>query len=308
MKLGIVFAGQGSQYVGMGQDFYKKYPEARNVYDNIQMDFDLKDICFNGPIEKLNSTEYTQSCVLATSMAIYEVLKTLNLKADYLCGLSLGEYSALCASKAIGLSDALEIVRERGLIMANSLPAGTSKMAAVMSDDIDLIKKACETATKGDEICTIANYNAYNQIVITGTNKAVVEASEFLKENGVRRIVELKVSGAFHSPLLSEASEKLMAVLKNYEFNKQEIPVIFNVNAKENDGDIKNLLKKQIMSSVLFYPSIEYMVEKGVDTFIEIGPGHTLSGLIKKINKDVRVFNIDKVEDVDKLLQELSNE
>ena len=277
MSIALIFAGQGSQFTGMGKDFYEKYESARQVFDSIEMDFDLKNICFNGPEDILNDTAYTQSCILACSMAIYEVLK--DIQPSYVAGLSLGEYSALCAAGVFSLKDALEIIRKRGLIMANALKKGTSKMVAVMNTDLNWILEAVKEAG-----CDIANYNSYNQIVITGLNENVDRAVSILKEKGARRMVPLKVSGAFHSPLLEQASLELNQVLNQY---------------------IIDLLTKQIKSSVLFYPSIEYMVEKGVDTFIEIGPGHTLSNLIKKINKEVRVFSVSSVLDLEKLKEEL---
>lgn len=298
MSIALIFAGQGSQFTGMGKDFYEKYESARQVFDSIEMDFDLKDICFNGPEDILNDTAYTQSCILACSMAIYEVLK--DIQPSYVAGLSLGEYSALCAAGVFSLKDALEIVRKRGLIMANALKKGTSKMVAVMNTDLTWILEAVKEAG-----CDIANYNSYNQIVITGLNENVDRAVSILKEKGARRIVPLKVSGAFHSPLLEQASLELNQVLNQYEIKEKKIPVVFNVTGKEENGNVIDLLTKQIKSSVLFYQSIEYMVEKGVDTFIEIGPGHTLSNLIKKINKEVRVFSVSSVSDLEKLKEEL---
>lgn len=298
MSIALIFAGQGSQFTGMGKDFYDKYEAARQVFDSIEMDFDVKDVCFNGPKEILNDTAYTQSCILACSMAIYEVLK--DIQPSYVAGLSLGEYSALCASNVFSLKDALEIVRKRGLIMANALTKGTPKMVAIMNTDLKWIQEAVKEAG-----CDIANYNSYNQIVITGLNENVDHAVSILKEKGARRMVPLKVSGAFHSPLLEKASLELNHVLNSYEIKDPKIPVVFNVTGKEENGNIIDLLTKQIKSSVLFYQSIEYMVDKGVDTFIEIGPGHTLSNLIRKINKEVHVFSVSSVSDFEKLKEEL---
>ncbi|MBQ0065963.1 MAG: ACP S-malonyltransferase [Firmicutes bacterium] len=307
MKVAVLFAGQGSQYVGMGKDFYEQSKVSQEVYDSISMDFDVKRVCFEGPMETLNNTAYTQSCILATSMAIYQTLLEKGIQPKYVAGLSLGEYSALCAAHVFSLKDGLEIVRKRGLIMANALPAGSSKMIAVMNADISLIEQACQEASHGETICTIANYNAPSQIVITGNNAGVDKAASILKEKGVRRMIPLKVSGAFHSPLLEEASQQLEEVLESIEMDVPSIPVVFNVTGKEEQSHFVELLTRQIKSPVKFYPSIEYMIAQGVDTFIEIGPGHTLSGLVKKTNKNVKVYTVDHYEDVENLMEAIQN-
>ncbi|MGM9913449.1 ACP S-malonyltransferase [Floccifex sp.] len=299
MKVAILFAGQGSQYVSMGKDFYDTYRVSKNVFDSINMDFDVKDVCFNGPEEKLNNTAYTQSCILACSMAIYEAIKEQGIQPDFVAGLSLGEYSALCASNVYSLQDALEIVRKRGLIMANALQANTSKMVAILNAKLEDIKVCCQQTG-----CAIANYNAPNQIVISGLNEVVDQTMDLLKEKGVRRMVPLKVSGAFHSPLLEQASLELKEVLKQYPMHSQQIPVVFNVTGKEEKESI-DLLTKQIKSSVLFYQSIEYMINQGVDTFIEVGPGHALSGLVKKTNKEVKVYSISSCEDLKQMMEDM---
>lgn len=304
MKIGFLFAGQGAQYVGMGKDFYEHYDVARKIYDGIEMDFSVKDVCFNGPKDVLNDTAYTQSCILATSLVMASVLKAKGIVPDYAAGLSLGEYSALTYANALSLNDALEIVRKRGLIMANALPAGTTKMAAVLMCDEKTIADACQKVSRGKEICTIANYNCPGQIVITGTNQAVDEACELLKGKA-RRCIPLQVSGAFHSPLLSEAADELKRVLDTYSFTEPAIPVVYNISGKEEEGAIPSILQQQIKSSVYFTQTIEYMIDRGVDTFIEIGPGHSLSGFVKKTSRDVCVYNIDSVEDVEKITEVL---
>ncbi|MGN1276361.1 MAG: ACP S-malonyltransferase [Floccifex sp.] len=299
MSIAFLFAGQGSQFVGMGKDFYDCFSVSRKVFDSIQMDFNVKEVCFHGPEETLNNTAYTQSCILACSMAIYEAIKEKGIHPDYVAGLSLGEYSALCAANVFSLENGLEIVRKRGLIMANALEKNTTKMVAVLNAKIEDIQQACNQAG-----CNIANYNSPVQIVITGTNESVNQAVSELKEKGVRRMIPLKVSGAFHSPLLEKASLELNRVLHQYSIQNPEIPVVFNVTGKKETQNIVDLLTRQIKSSVLFYQSIEYMIEQGVDTFIEIGPGHTLSGLVKKTNKNVKVISISSCEDL-KALEEI---
>ena len=302
MKIGLLFAGQGSQYVGMGKDIYEKYDSAKKVYDNVELDFDIKDLCFNGPSEKLNDTAYAQSSILVTSMAIASVLKENNIEASYVAGLSLGEYSALCYANAFSINDAAKVVRERGKIMANALPIGTTTMMAVLNTDIDIIKEVCNEV-KG--VCEIANYNCPGQIVITGEKNTLEEAKEKLLLRGARRVVELNVSGAFHSSLLESASLELKEVLEGIKINKPEIPVIYNISGKEEDMNIIDILTKQIKSSVYFMQSISYMLDNGVNTFIEIGPGSSLKNFVKKINSDVTIYSLDKVEDIEKLLEEI---
>ncbi|MBB5182359.1 ACP S-malonyltransferase [Catenisphaera adipataccumulans] len=300
MTTAFLFAGQGSQYVGMGKDFYEKYPSARSVYDQIHMDFDVKDVCFNGPKEKLQDTAYTQSCVAATSLAIAAVLNELNIHAEYTAGLSLGEYTALTYAGAMSVDQVLPLVRKRGLIMAEALPAGTTTMMAVIRPDVKVIEQVCQEVTHDAEICTIANYNSPKQIVITGTVGACSEAKELLEKQKMR-VIPLKVSGAFHSPLLKEASRKFLNDLNQVHFRPRHVKVVFNVSGQEETRPLPELLSAQMCSSVRFTQTIEYMKAHGVDTFIEIGPGHTLSKLVKQTAPDVQVYSIDRVEDLEVL-------
>lgn len=301
MKIGFLFAGQGSQSVGMGKELYDTYEEAREVYDSVSLDYDVKDLCFNGPKEQLDDTAYSQSAILTTSMAIANVVKSKGINPDYVCGLSLGEYSALCFSGAFSVNDAANIVRKRGEIMANALPKGTSKMVAVMNFDKDIIKETCEEV-KCDGVCEIANYNSPAQIVITGEVKAVDKACEILKEKGARRLIPLNVSGAFHSSLLEDASVKLNKVLGEYEIKTPEIPVVYNVTGKEYDGDIREILTKQIKSSVYFMQMVEYMIDNGVEAFVEIGPGKVLKGFVRKINKNIPVYSVEDNKSLEEML------
>ncbi len=308
MKIGFLFAGQGSQYVGMGKEFYDTYPTAQSMYDQVQTDFDLKEVCFNGPEEVLNDTAYTQGCILITSLVIAHTLKEKGIVPDCVAGLSLGEYSALTFADVLEIKDALDIVRQRGLIMSKALPQGVGKMAAILYGDVDTIENVCQQVTKGKEVCSIANYNSPHQIVITGTSQAVDEAGKLLLEKGVKRVIPLKVSGAFHSPLLKQASIQLKDVLDKYEFQTPNYPVVFNVTGEIETENIPYLLQEQIYNSVQFIKSVETMIENGVDTLIEIGPGRVLSGFVKKINRNVRVYSVDSVADVEKVYKELGNE
>lgn len=297
--IAFLFAGQGAQYKGMGLDLYEKYDEVKNIFDNTKLDFDLKDICFNS--DDVNKTEYAQPCILAVSTAIAKILDNKGIKPDYVCGLSLGEYSALACARVFSDDDAINIVRKRGKLMQNALVPGTTSMAAIIGLDANTIK---DVISKVDGIVEIANYNCPGQIVITGMDDAIDKAILLLKENGARRALKLNVSGAFHSSLLNDASMELNKVLKQYKNNKPVYKVIYNISGKEEDLDIIGILTKQIKSSVYFEQSIQYLLDKGVTTFIEIGPGKTLSGFVKKMSNDVKVLNVCDVESLNNVLKE----
>ncbi|MDD3049236.1 MAG: ACP S-malonyltransferase [Bacilli bacterium] len=301
MKIAFIFAGQGAQYVGMGKHLYTQYEEARNVYDQVNVDFTLKNVCFEGPKEMLDDTAYAQACILTTSMAIAEVIKAQGITPDYVAGLSLGEYSALCFAKAMNINDAANIVRERGKLMASALPKGTTSMAAVLNCNEDVILETCQEVSMIG-VCQIANYNCPGQIVITGEKEAVEKAGELLLTRGARRVIALNVSGAFHSSLLEDASKQLHDVLAQYELKKPVIPVVYNISGKEETAALIDILTKQIKSSVYFMQSIEYMITNGVDTFVEIGPGSSLSSFVKKINREIPVYSVDSQESLEKML------
>ena len=305
MKIGFLFAGQGSQHIGMGKDLYDNYEEAKNVFDNISLDYDVKDLCFNGPEEMLNDTAYAQSSMLTTSVAIAEVVKAQGIVPEYVAGLSLGEYSALCFAGAFDVNTAAHITRERGKIMANALPKGTSGMAAILNLDEQVIADVCAEVAKDYGVCQIANYNCPGQIVITGTSTAIEKACELLLEKGARRAIPLNVSGAFHSSLLETASKELHEVLKQSDISKPEIKVVYNISGKEESEDVTDILTKQIKSSVYFMQSIQYMIDQGVDTFIEIGPGSALKGFVRKISRDVKVYSVENTETLNKMLDEV---
>ena len=305
MKVAFLFAGQGAQNVGMGADLYATNELSKKVFDEMKLDFDVKDICFNGPSEKINDTKYAQSCILTTSLAIAEAVSYLGIKPSYVAGLSLGEYSALSYAGAFNYKDAGEIVAKRGEIMALALPPKTSGMAAVIGMSATDINNVLNQV---DGIVRIANYNCPGQIVITGEIDALNTAIKLLKDNGCRRIIPLNVSGAFHSPLLEDASKKLKQVLNDYDIKETNIPVIYNVSGHEENRDLKEILSEQIKSSVMFEQSIRYMIDKDVDTFIEIGPGKTLAGFVRKINKDVKVYSVNDSASLQVLKEELLGE
>ena len=299
-KTVFMFPGQGSQYIGMGKEFYEQIPICKEVYDLASevTGLDIPALCFEEN-EKLNITEYTQICMLATEAAIYMALEQNGYQPDVTAGLSLGEYGALIASGVMTAEEAFELVRKRGIFMQEAVPAGGA-MAAVLGLDAAAIEQICrETAEqKGSEV-SIANYNCPGQIVISGQEEAVHLAGETCKASGAKRVVPLKVSGPFHSKMLQGAGEKLKEELKKVEISDSFVPYIANVTAGyvTKKEEVKPLLASQVSSSVRWQQTIERLLADGADEFVEIGPGRTLSGFVKKVNRDVKVSSIDKMED-----------
>ena len=304
-KIAFVFPGQGAQYTGMGKDFYDTYEEAREVFTlaGEVTGLDMATLIFQEN-EQLHVTEYTQIAMLATEVAMWKVLDGKGIKADVCAGLSLGEYGALAVSSVMELPDLFRIIRKRGIYMQEAYPTGGAMMA-VLGGGAALIEEVCKE-TEG--IVSIANYNCPGQIVITGEEAAVTAAAASLTERGVKRCIPLKVSGPFHSALLKDAGAKLGEALAEVEIKDPIIPYISNINADYviKKDNIKVLLEQQVSGSVRFWQSVEKMIADGVDTFVEIGPGKTLTGFIKKINRDVKVLNVDKLEDVERVMEELA--
>ena len=303
-KIAFIFPGQGAQKTGMGKDFYEQSQRAAEIYDAAskrlkeEMEIDIRTLCFDEN-DKLDQTAYTQAALVTTCLAMARTLEEKGVRADVTAGLSLGEYCAIAVAGGMSDLDAVWAVRKRGVLMEEAVPTGVGAMAAVLGLSAEQIEKVTEEI-KG---VTVANYNCPGQVVITGETDSVDAAKEKLLECGAKRVLPLNVSGPFHSPMLKEAGEKLSEVLDQIHFHELELPYVTNVTA-EPITDIcktKELLKEQVAASVRWQQSMERMIEDGVDTFIEIGPGKTLAGFLKKINRTVTVMNISCLEDVDKV-------
>lgn len=309
MKLGFLFAGQGSQHVGMGLDLYEQYPQFRRFYDTKAAGFDIRAMIENGPEELLGQTRNTQPCMVAFCAGIAALLEQEGIIPSMAAGLSLGEYSALTASGVFDADTAIALTAFRGKAMETAvgdLPCG---MAAVMNLDRDALQKACDEASALG-IVEIANYNCPGQLVIAGEAEAVKKASELALAAGARRCIPLHVSGPFHSSLMSPAGDALADYFKNISFGEMKYPIIFNTTAKpiQAGETIPALLEKQVQSSVYFEDSIRYMEQAGIDTIVEIGPGKVLSGFVKKTTKAIQTYFIEDAESLRSVIAQLKGE
>ena len=292
-KIAFIFPGQGAQYVGMGKKLYEDYPKCREVFEEASdaLGFDMTKLCFEGPEEKLNSTEFTQPAILTVSIAALKLLEEEGIKPDIVAGLSLGEYSALVTAGAIKFKDAVALVKKRGRFMQDAVPNGIGGMAAILKLDEKQIYEVCEIA-KEKGIVEPANFNCPGQIVIAGEMEALSYACEIAKEKGALKTVMLSVSGPFHSSMLKNAADKLYEELENLEISRPNIPIITNVTGEYmNEESIKETLRLQVMTSVKWEHSIRKMIEEGIESFIEIGPGKTLSSFVKKIDRKLKTIN-----------------
>ncbi len=308
-KLAFIFPGQGAQFVGMGKDIAAEYESADAIFNQASeaLGFDIKEMIFNGDDETLKITENTQPTIVTASVACLQPLLEKGIKPDFVAGLSLGEYSAHVAAGTMSFKDAVALVRRRGKFMQEAVPVGVGAMSAIIGLDNQAVIDSCKEASAVG-VCEPANFNCPGQLAIAGEVAAVEKANEICKAKGAKRAMMLPVSAPFHCSLLKPAGEKLAAELENVQLNDIKIPVVVNVTAQVliNKDEVKTTLINQVSSSVLWEKCVETMLQQGVDTFIEIGPGKVLSGFIKKINKDVKVLNVENIESLNKTIEELT--
>lgn len=309
MKIGFLFPGQGSQTVGMGKDLYEKYEEVKKVYDRVCeiTGIDIKKISFEGPEEILNETKNTQLAILTESLAILEVLKKNNIASDMSAGLSLGEYIALIEDGVFNFEDGIKLVQKRGEIMQNYTPQGKWKMAAILGLDAEKVIEVCNEVTSG--FVVPANFNTIGQIVISGEEEAVIKAGEIAKEKGAKKVSVLNTAGPFHTAKLDKCSEKLKEELQKTNINKKASKVVKNIDGKQYtaDEDVVDILSRHIMNPVKFTEDLKTMYDNGIRTFIEIGPGKTLSGFVKrmKFEEEIQILNISNCETLEEVVKEV---
>ncbi|OGF62246.1 MAG: [acyl-carrier-protein] S-malonyltransferase [Candidatus Fischerbacteria bacterium RBG_13_37_8] len=308
MKVGFVFPGQGSQYVGMGKDIYEDEQDIAGIFTEADetLHFSLSRLCFYGPEEELTLTTNAQPAILTVSYALWKLLDNKGIEAHFVAGHSLGEYTALVVSGAVAFNEAVQLVRKRGRYMQEAVPVGQGAMAAIIGLQLDEVDKICMDELK-DKIVSPANYNSQDQVVISGETNAVNEASERAKIKGAKRVIPLKVSAPFHSPLMKPAEIKMQEDIYRTVFKDLKIPLFNNVDASlvEVSSEAKKYLIRQITAPVKWYQIIMNMKAKGVDTFVEIGPGKVLTGLIKRICPDCRTYNIQDRKSLDETFNSL---
>lgn len=299
VKVAFLFSGQGAQYVGMGKDLYENCPAARSIFDMADnvLGYKLSELCFAGPKEELDKTENTQPAILTVSATACQALLERGIKPDVVAGLSLGEYSALVCSNVLPFSQGVSLVRKRGLFMQEAIPLGVGGMVAILGMDTQKVEDACRVVRDNGGMVQVVNYNCPGQLVISGTMQALEDAKHLLSQAGGKRFIPLGVSGPFHTELLLPAAEKLASQIAKIELSEPQFPLIANVTGDyvTTAAEVAVLLPKQVMSPVLWEKGIRKMLDDGVDTFIEIGPGAVLRGFMKKIaaDREVRLLHVE---------------
>jgi [acyl-carrier-protein] S-malonyltransferase len=297
MKLAYIFPGQGSQYPGMGKDLAENFPVAQRIFEEADsaLKFAISELCFHGSAEDLQLTENTQPAILAVSAAVLGTMEAEGFpRPDFVAGHSLGEYSGLFSARSLSLSDSIRTVRARGRYMQEAVPVGVGAMAAVIGVSLQDIEAACAEARQG-QVCAPANINSGTQVVIAGNTEAVDRASELLKSRGAKRVLKLNVSAPFHSALMTPAQERLAVTLEGTRFADLQFPLVTNVDAAvvEKADAARDSVVRQVSSPVRWLESIELLIKEGVDTFVEVGPGKVLTGLMRQISREVRCFNVE---------------
>ncbi|CAG7603463.1 Malonyl CoA-acyl carrier protein transacylase [Paenibacillus solanacearum] len=308
-KTAFVFPGQGAQAVGMGKDIYDADQRAKEIFESADaaLGFELSRIIFDGPDDELKRTFNTQPALLTASVAYLELFRTrFGITPDYVAGHSLGEYSALVAAGVLRFEDAVRTVRARGEFMEQAVPGGQGAMAAVLGAEREALQALCAAVSAEGAVVELANLNCPGQIVVSGSKEGVQAIVERGKEAGAKRVIPLEVSGPFHSSLMKPASDKLDGVLAELGMEPAAVPVVANVTARpvQEPGEIRRLLVEQVSSSVLWEDSVAWLIEQGVDTFVEFGSGTVLAGLIKKIDRSVKVYSVNSLEALDKFQSE----
>lgn len=307
MKAAILFPGQGAQYVGMGKELYENYTVTKNIYDEADnlLDWDIKEICFTDQNELIHQTRYTQAALFTTNYGIYEALKEEGIKVDAVLGFSLGEYDALVASGLFTFADALKLVDLRASYMEVCAQENPGGMVAVIGMENNKVYEICCTISEqiGSSV-TVANDNCEGQVTVAGDQRALEAATEIFKKQGAKRVVPLKVSGAFHSPLMLEASQKLATHLDAFHTQKINIPIVSNVTAQYmKEEEVKSNIPLQIINGVRFRESILFLLAQGFDTFIEVGPKCTLGNLVRKISKEAKVLHVEDMESLKEVVE-----
>ncbi len=314
MKTAFLYAGQGSQHKGMGEDLYQNYSEFREIYDSAELSFDLKKMCFEDKDGLLSQTKYTQPCMVAFAAGVTEILRKQNIEPDITAGLSLGEYSALCAAGVWDEATAIKLAAFRGEAMTRAAEGVESAMTAILGLDRIQIQE-CVYEASGLGVVTICNDNCPGQLVIGGEKNAVKAAADFAKNRGAKKCIPLNVSGPFHTSLMRDAGEELEEYFSGIRFQDEQIPVVFNLTGKprKKDQSIQNMLKQQVQSGVRMTDTINYMLDNGVKRFVEIGPGKALTGFVKRCAKekdmdDIQYYTVETADDIQKLLDTWNDE